>query len=106
MSCRIPAEDIPEGGVRVVEIDGDEVAIFRSGGRCHALGNRCPHSGGPLALGRVENGEVVCPWHGARFALEDGRPTWGPVDHGVAAYAVHEGGSELRIEPREAQTSK
>ena len=32
----------------------------------------CPHMGGPLDQGRVENGEVVCPWHRYRYDLTTG----------------------------------
>ncbi|MDA1277813.1 MAG: Rieske 2Fe-2S domain-containing protein [Verrucomicrobia bacterium] len=27
----------------------------------------CPHEGGPLCDGRLEDGGIVCPWHGLRF---------------------------------------
>ena len=29
-----------------------------------ALDNRCPHQGGPLGEGSIENGLLRCPWHG------------------------------------------
>src|SRR5256714_3224461 len=30
-----------------------------------AYPNRCPHQGGPLGEGSIENGWLRCPWHGA-----------------------------------------
>ena len=44
------------------------------------LDNRCPHAGGPLALGRVTADGlcVECPWHGARFQLATGKHMGGP----------------------------
>ncbi|MEL6548277.1 MAG: thiamine pyrophosphate-binding protein, partial [Myxococcota bacterium] len=33
-------------------------------GRYGALDNRCPHQGGPLGEGSIENGWLRCPWHG------------------------------------------
>ena len=97
MKRRIRASEVPEGGATVVEIDGVEVAVFHHGGRYRALGNRCPHVRGPLALGRIEDGDVICPWHGARFDLGCGRPTWGPTEESVPVYEVRRIGDELEV---------
>lgn len=103
-----PSDSVPTDGgrwIRVAERDdldagrpcmlvagGREIAVWQHEGRLHALDNRCPHTGGPLALGRVEQGRVVCPWHGARFVLADGRPCGGPADGPVAAHPVRREG--------------
>ena len=39
----------------------------------------CAHLGGPLAEGTVRDDSLECPWHGSRFALEDGRVLDGPA---------------------------
>ena len=36
-------------------------------GVMRALDNECPHRGGPLAEGMIEQGKVVCPWHAWAF---------------------------------------
>ena len=36
-----------------------------------ALDNRCPHQGGPLGEGSIENGMLRCPWHGWDFDPTD-----------------------------------
>lgn len=42
-------------------------------GTVHALGDRCPHRGVPLSLGRSEfPGTVSCPYHGWTYRLTDG----------------------------------
>ncbi len=84
--------DLDAGQARTVVAGGREIAVWQHGGRLHALDNRCSHTGGPLALGRVEQGQVVCPWHGARFALADGKPCGGPADGPVTAYPVRQEG--------------
>jgi hypothetical protein len=33
-------------------------------GQLGALDNKCPHQGGPLGEGSIENGLLRCPWHG------------------------------------------
>ena len=32
----------------------------------------CPHEGGPLGEGSIEDGRVVCPWHGYAFDVHTG----------------------------------
>jgi nitrite reductase (NADH) small subunit len=45
----------------------DQIFFVRTiGGQLHLLPSRCPHRGGPLRFGRVEDGNIVCPWHGTR----------------------------------------
>ena len=51
-----------------------EIALFRICDLVVATSARCPHAGGPLAMGSVEalyNGDCVvrCPWHGFTFNL-------------------------------------
>lgn len=44
------------------------VVLFRGkAGEPVALHDRCPHRAAPLSLGAVNEGEVVCPYHGWRF---------------------------------------
>lgn len=69
---------LPEGEMRRAEVDGVNVLLARQNGEIHALVETCAHLGGPLAQGRLVDGSVRCPWHGSRYALEDGRVLDGP----------------------------
>jgi nitrite reductase/ring-hydroxylating ferredoxin subunit len=71
--CRV--DEIKEGRGVSRDAAGVRVAIFRHGGEVVALYGRCPHANGPLGLGWIEEGEVVCPLHHWRFRLSDGRCT-------------------------------
>jgi nitrite reductase/ring-hydroxylating ferredoxin subunit/uncharacterized membrane protein len=64
-----------------VEYDGVPILIVRHDNRIFALANTCSHLGGPLAEGTLIGSSVQCPWHGSRFALEDGRVLDGPAVH-------------------------
>lgn len=65
---RVPdAASIPEGGLRAVDTPGGRVCVARIGGVLHALADACPHAGGPLSEGRVEDGLIRCPWHDRHF---------------------------------------
>lgn len=61
--------DIPqEGGLRV-EVNDHEIALFRVGDEVYAIDPVCPHAGGPLDQGDVDEGIVTCPWHAWEFDL-------------------------------------
>ena len=87
---RVDPADVPaEGRVRSVTVDGHTVALARCGARLGALENRCPHQGGPLGEGSIENGWLRCPWHGYDYDPLTGRPPEGFSD-APAAYEVDE----------------
>jgi pyruvate oxidase len=86
----VPEADLPDDGrVRTVVLDGRPVALSRCGRQLGALANHCPHQGGPLGEGSIENGWLRCPWHGYDYDPITGRPPAGFAD-GVPAYPVAE----------------
>ncbi|WP_135665637.1 thiamine pyrophosphate-binding protein [Halorhabdus rudnickae] len=81
--------ELPEGRVEPVTCDGTTVAITHYDGTYHALDNECPHQGGPLGEGSIENGLLRCPWHGWDFYPDSGE-TPGEFDDCVTTYPVEE----------------
>jgi nitrite reductase (NADH) small subunit/3-phenylpropionate/trans-cinnamate dioxygenase ferredoxin subunit len=65
--------DLEEGKGKYVEIGGFQLAVFLNEGRVYAIDNYCPHAGGNLAGGFVQDGCAVCPWHYWAFRLENGQ---------------------------------
>lgn len=62
------ASTVTRRGPASLVIGGERIVLFRDAqGTVRALLDRCPHRGVALSLGRVENGEIVCPFHGWRF---------------------------------------
>jgi vanillate O-demethylase monooxygenase subunit len=50
---------------------GEPVALWRDGGgTLHAVRDLCIHRGTALSLGWVDGGELVCPYHGWRYAAD------------------------------------
>jgi nitrite reductase/ring-hydroxylating ferredoxin subunit/uncharacterized membrane protein len=70
--------DVREGELTGATVAGVDVVLTRRDGRLHALADRCAHRGGPLHEGQLVGDCVECPWHGSRFALEDGSVERGP----------------------------
>ncbi|ADV62129.1 Rieske (2Fe-2S) iron-sulfur domain protein [Isosphaera pallida ATCC 43644] len=65
--------NLKEGDVtRLEPVAGWTVALVRHGDQPVILSDRCPHAGGSLGRGWVEDGELVCPLHRWRFRLPDG----------------------------------
>ncbi|HEY1502808.1 MAG TPA: aromatic ring-hydroxylating dioxygenase subunit alpha [Stellaceae bacterium] len=49
---------------------GDRIALFRTvQGAPVALGDRCPHRGSPLSLGKIVEDTLQCPYHGFRYGV-------------------------------------
>jgi nitrite reductase/ring-hydroxylating ferredoxin subunit len=60
------------GHGRTVHVRGREFAVFNVDGEFCAIDNTCPHKGGPLGAGTLENGQVFCPLHGWAFDVKSG----------------------------------
>jgi NAD(P)H-dependent nitrite reductase small subunit len=93
--CRL--DDLKEAAGCSLDALGLRIAVFRTGADVFALSGRCPHSGGSLGHGWVEQGEVVCPLHGWRFRLADGRCTTIPGER-VHRFACEVRGDEVWVE--------
>ena len=68
----IRADEIKEGAAKLVRVNNEEIAVFKHQGQLCAMQNACPHEGGQLSAGWIEEGAVVCPLHGYKFDLTSG----------------------------------
>ena len=93
--------ELREGQPVRAEINGLRVVLIKRNGRVYAIGERCSHLGGPLAEGEVRDDSIVCPWHGSRFALADGRVLDGPATMPQPCFEtrVRDGFVEVRRRP-------
>ena len=64
--------DIPEGGVRAMELGGEQVLLSRNGPVVTCFQNACAHLGFALDDGEVENGTITCMHHGFQYDLASG----------------------------------
>jgi nitrite reductase/ring-hydroxylating ferredoxin subunit len=94
------AAEVPEGGGIAVDVGPKRIALFRYRGELFALDETCPHRGGPLHAGSIEQGVVLCPWHMWRFELKTGCSPVNPLSR-VRTYAVRvsEGDVFIEIDP-------
>ncbi|WP_432492964.1 Rieske (2Fe-2S) protein [Kineococcus auxinigenes] len=71
-------DEIPPGEGRAYVVGDEQVAVFRRrSGKVSAVQAACPHAGGPLADGQIDERVVVCPLHQNTFDLDTGESTTG-----------------------------
>ena len=76
----IEADDLAVSEVKAVVVGGRAVCLARTTNGLGALDNRCPHQGGPLGEGTIEDGWLICPWHGYEYDPLTGEPPEGYGD--------------------------
>jgi 3-phenylpropionate/trans-cinnamate dioxygenase ferredoxin subunit len=91
-------DEIPDGGHKVVEVDGRQVAVFNVKGEFLAIEDVCTHDGAELADdGMLEGDAIICPRHGAKFCLRTGAVLEPPAYEPVRSYRVRVEGDDIRI---------
>jgi len=65
-------DDLKDGEMRQVSVDGTQILLVRIAGSFHAIGAYCTHYGAPLVEGALCGRKVICPWHHACFDVTTG----------------------------------
>jgi nitrite reductase/ring-hydroxylating ferredoxin subunit len=104
--------DFAEKNLKIVEVKGMEIGIYRVDGQYYAWRNFCPHAAAPVCAGMVcgtrlpsmvyeyeygRDQEILrCPWHGWEFDLKTGRHL---VDSGykLRGYPVEQDGDDIYL---------
>ncbi len=73
-------DELDEGRVKTVAVGRHTFAVSNVGGEFGCIDNACPHQGGPLGEGSIENGWLRCPWHGYDYSPLTGQPPEGFSD--------------------------
>lgn len=99
----LAADQLPENQLTLAMFTNIPLVLLRREGRVYALAETCAHLGGPLADGKVVEGEgrrpvVVCPWHGSHFDMGTGSVVQGPSAYAQPCFEarVHNGQVEIR----------
>ena len=105
----VKVQDIPDGGMIGVEAEGKKLLVVSFEGGFYAIDAKCSHMGGDLTKGKLTNGVVKCPRHGAEYDVRTGTlikdvgglakaATLGRGASGQAAYRVVVEGDDVKIE--------
>jgi len=79
------------------KVGGTPVCVVRLEDGIHAINDVCTHEFALLSEGFVEDGEIECPLHQARFDVRSGKCTALPADQDVAKYDVKVDGDQVYV---------
>ena len=85
------------GEAREFLCDNKQFCVTNVNGRLSVLDNVCPHRGGPLGGGVIDDGKLICPWHGWQFDPVTGKSLHVP-DTEVKVYKLVVDGDDAFVE--------
>jgi 3-phenylpropionate/trans-cinnamate dioxygenase ferredoxin subunit len=91
------ASDIPPERVAVFQLGDHEVAVCNVDGQFYAIDDLCTHDGGSLDQGELEDAEIECPRHGARFDVRTGAAVQLPAFEPVETHDVRLEGDTVQV---------
>jgi len=93
-------EELKPGERKIVTSDVAEIAIFNLDGEYYAIEDVCTHDGGELATGRCEGDQIICPRHGARFCIRNGKALTPPAYEDIETFPVrvHQGSIQIEVD--------
>jgi 3-phenylpropionate/trans-cinnamate dioxygenase ferredoxin subunit len=89
--------DIPDPGKQYFEVDERLVVVFHVGGEFYCLEDVCTHDGGPLGEGTLEGKVILCPRHGAKFDITNGKALTMPATESTMAHEVKVEGDSVLV---------
>jgi nitrite reductase/ring-hydroxylating ferredoxin subunit len=90
---------LPPGSVTEVILGEDTFAICNRNGELHALSGICPHAGGPIGQGALNDNLVTCPWHEWSYDVSSGENDYDPVVK-LDVFPVKVEGDDILIDPQ------
>jgi 3-phenylpropionate/trans-cinnamate dioxygenase ferredoxin subunit len=90
--------EVPPGTAKVYQVQDRTIAICNVDGQIYAIDDECTHDGGSLDQGFLDDYEIECPRHGARFDIRTGEVTVAPAVVPVDTYTVRLLGDDIEIE--------
>ena len=91
-------EEVPPGTAKVYRVRDREIAVCNVDGELYAIDDVCTHDGGSLDQGYLDEYEIECPRHGARFDVRNGDVTEEPAVLPVDTFPVRLQGDEIEVD--------
>ena len=104
LQTKIKKTEINSGEAKSYQIGDSKIVVCNVNGEYFALSDVCSHDDGELVSGNgklVENCQLECPRHGARFDVKTGKATKMPAIAPIKTYNVKVINNELEIEVTE-----
>ncbi|HCY15722.1 MAG: naphthalene 1,2-dioxygenase [Curvibacter sp. GWA2_64_110] len=81
-------DDVPEGDVVGIKVDGKEIALYEVEGEIYATDNICTHGHARMSDGFLEGHEIECPLHQGKFDVCTGKALCAPLTENIRIYPV------------------
>lgn len=91
--------DVPPGDMLSVRVGADEILLVNLDGDLHACDDICTHAYANLSEGDLEEGEIVCPLHGAVFDVASGNAVTPPASEALRKFAIRVEGDDILVGP-------
>ncbi|MGH7156344.1 MAG: non-heme iron oxygenase ferredoxin subunit [Acetobacteraceae bacterium] len=90
--------DVPENAVIGVRAAGHDIALYHlAGNEYRATGNICTHEYAQLSDGWLEDGQIECCLHAARFDVRTGKALSAPAEVDLPVFDVKVEGDDLLV---------
>ena len=90
-------DELPNGTRKLLEVDGQAIAVFNIAGSYYCIADVCSHDDGPVAEGELDGYEIECPRHGAHFDVRTGKVLSFPAIVDIPAYPVRVEDGEVLV---------
>ena len=84
----IDADEVDDEDVMPVELNGEEIAVYRVDDFFFATSDKCTHGDAYLSEGIVVGTVIECPLHQGRFCLKTGKALSAPVSAPIKTFDV------------------
>src|SRR6476469_6248927 len=79
------------------DVDGYRVRVAQVNGKLYAFEDRCTHDDSPFDDAPLEDTEIICPRHGARFCLRTGEALFPPAYEPLRIFDVRENAGRVEV---------
>ena len=79
------------------DVDGYRVRVVRVNAMLYAFEDRCTHDDSPFDDAPIEDSEIICPRHGARFCLRTGAALSPPAYEPLRIFEARESNGRIEV---------
>ncbi len=90
-------DQVKEGQPFLVRVESQRFCLVRLTNKIFAFNDSCPHKGGSLSEGRMEEGLITCPLHQWKFDVKTGQCP-GTASVKVRTFPVRIKGMEVLVD--------
>ena len=91
--------EVPEGGIKKVQAEDKDVAVYKVEGQIYATANVCTHEGCFIDENNEVRGDVVeCTCHGSQFNIKNGEVLLPPAIEPIQSYKTEVIGEDVYVE--------